>query len=257
MSPAHLLRPTAALVAVALGLVGSPLGACGDDDHNAVSEARLAAALATVTGAEPVGSGIGWVDVERLRQAGSNLRAKLSWVAGALGPGASQVAMTGAAAARVGVEPLEAESLVSSADSYAVGLRFDGVEPSRFEDALAKAGARRRGGGEWERFDIGREWSIPLGSRLEPLGSLVARSATRSGAILLARSDLARAELMSSAEPAIEAPSIAAATDCLGDVVAARLVPNNFTHLPNVGPELLAFGLRPPPARPAREVLCL
>jgi hypothetical protein len=61
---------------------------------------------------------------------------------------------------------------------------------------------------------------------------------------------------MSSAEPAIDAPVVAVAADCLGDVVAARLVLNNHTYLPNVGPELLAFGVRAPDSGPTREVLC-
>jgi hypothetical protein len=242
--------------AVALALAAS-LGACGDGSESSAPDTAFAAALATVSGNEPVGSGIGWIDVERLRQSGSSLRGELAWAAGALGPGASDVVREGESAARVGVEPLRAASMVSIADSYAVGLRLDGVEPGGFEDALAAAGARTRGESDWKRFDLGAEWSTPLGSRLEPLGSLVARSATSSSAIILARSHLARDDLMSSAPPAIDAPSAAAAAGCLGDVVAARIVPNNFTHLPNVGPELLAFGVRPAAAGPAREVLCL
>lgn len=46
------------------------------------------------------------------------------------------------------------------------------------------------------------------------------------------------------------------ALSCLGEVSAARVVPNNFTHLPNTGAELLAFGLRPATAGAPREVLC-
>ena len=79
----------------------------------------------------------------------------------------------------------------------------------------------------------------------------------RPGAVLLARSPLARGEIEKSVPPAIDAGEVAAAAGCLGDVIAARLVLNNHTHLPNSGPELLAFGVSASPADLRRETLCV
>jgi hypothetical protein len=239
---------------LALALAVS-LGACGDDGET-TPQTRFAAALATVEATDPIGTGYGWIDVERLRQGGQGFRSELDSVSDALGPGADTIITSARAARRVGVDAAAADSLLSVATSYALAVRLDGVDPKRVEAALARAGARSKHRGEWTTFELGGEWTAPLGTSLEPLSSIVARDATRDSAIILARSDLAREYVMSSAEPAIDAPVVAVAADCLGDVVAARLVLNNHTYLPNVGPELLAFGVRAPDSGPTREVLC-
>lgn len=247
--------PHVAAMALALAVW---LGACGadGDSERPAPQTRFAAALAAVRGTEPVGTGYGWIDVERLRGSGAGLRAQLSWAAEALGPGANDIARAGRSLRHLGVEPERADSLLSVATSYALGLRLDGVEPERVERALLSAGARRRAAEGATSFDLGPEWSSPLGSDLEPLGSFAARTATRPSTIVLARSELARGALISSSSPAIDANPLAVAADCLGDVVAARLVLNNHTHLPNVGPELLAFGVLAPGPGPRHEVLC-
>ena len=137
-----------------------------------------------------------------------------------------------------------------------MALRLDGVDSKPAEAAFEAAGAKRSQAGEWTNFDLGAEWATPSDPDLEPLGSLGARPAVRPGAVLLARSPLARGEIEKSEPPAIDAGEVAAAAGCLGDVLAARLVLNNHTHLPNSGPDLLAFGVAAAPADLRREVLC-
>jgi hypothetical protein len=249
------LRKKTVAAMLALGLPIA-VGACGDEGEGAPPETRFAAALATVSGHEPLGIGYGWIDVERLRQARGAPKAQLAWAADALGPGARQIAAAARSIDRTGVAPLEAQAMLSIATSYTLALRLDGVDPTRAEAALARAGAQRRRGGGWKTFNLGAEWSAPLGSSLEPLGSLAARSATRDSTIVLARSNVAREEMTSTGDPASEVDSVAVAAGCLGDVVAARLVLDNHTHLPNVGPDLLAFGVLAESSGPPREVLC-
>ncbi|MGH2953394.1 MAG: hypothetical protein ACRDK9_05140 [Solirubrobacterales bacterium] len=233
------------------------IAACGGEESGPGAETRLEAVLATVRTGDPVGTGYGWVDVERLRETPGRLGDQLSWAADALGPGAREIGRAESSLNRIGIEPLRTKAMLSTATSYALSLRLDGVSTGRFENALERAGARSRDGGEWTTLALGTEWSIPLGSQLEGLGSIVARSATGESQIVLARSALARARMLNSGEPAIEATPIAVAADCLGNVVAARLVLNNHTHLPNVGPDLLAFGVLQPGPGPTREVLCV
>jgi len=201
--------------------------------------------------------GFGWIDVERLRASGRPLGAELEWAAGALGPGARGLAEDARAIRRTGVDPLAADALVSTATSYTLALRLDRVDSEAAAAAFAKAGGRERRSGEWTDFDLGPDWAIPDDARLAPLGSLAARPAVRPGHVLLARSSLAREAMERSEPPAIESGQVAAAAGCLGDVVAARLVLNNHTYLPNSGPDLLAFGVAAEPADRTREVLCL
>jgi hypothetical protein len=158
---------------------------------------------------------------------------------------------------RSGVVPLDADTLISTATSYTLALRLDGVDSAPARDSLAAAADRRRRAGDWEDFDLGAEWSVPADPKLAPLGSLAARPAVRPGTVLLARSSLAREAMERSDPPATEVPAVAAAAGCLGDVLAARFVLNNHTHLPNSGPDLLAFGVSATPDYPKREVLCL
>jgi len=194
--------------------------------------------------------------VERLKQGPRPTASALDWAAGALGPGAREVVERPSAVARSGVDPLEADSLISAATSYTLALRLDGVDSKPAEAAFAAAGAKRSRAGEWTNYDLGAEWAVPDDPALEPLGSLGARPAVKPGSILLARSPLARGEMEKSEPPAIDAGEVAVAAECLGDVLAARLVLNNHTHLPNSGPELLAFGVSASPADLGREVLC-
>lgn len=232
------------------------LAGCGGGDSQPQEPTRFEAALAHAPGGEPLGVGYGWVDVERLRAAPGSLGPQLDWAARALGPGAREIGRPSAAMRRIGITPLAADSLLSTATSYALALRVEGGDPRPFERAVADAGARSRAAGPWREFDLGAEWSSPLGSRLAVLGSMAARTATGGRQLVLARSALARERMLRPSGAAIEAPAVAVAAECLGDVVAARLVLNNHTHLPNAGPDLLAFGVRPPAAGPADEVFC-
>jgi hypothetical protein len=231
------------------------MAGCGEDGSEPDAQTRLEESLATVSASEPLGVGFGWIDVERLREGEEPLAGAMGWAAGALGPGARGLAENARAVARSGVDPLAADTLISTATSYTLALRLDGADPERAAAAFERAGGRARDAGEWTNFDLGRDWAIPDEPRLEALGSLAARPAVRPGAVLLARSTLARDAMERPEPPAIEAPEVAAAAGCLGDVVAARLVLNNHTHLPNSGPEVLAFGVSS--ADREREVLCL
>ncbi len=236
--------------------VALALGACGGgEDEPAPPETGFAAALATVSDVEPLGTGFGWIDSARLRELGGG-DAEIARAAGALGPGGRDVLERARSLGPTGIDPFAADGLLSVVTSYTLALRLDGVDPDRAEAAFTAAGAKRGRAGEWATFDLGPDWTIPLGTPLEPLGSLAARAATKPRSILLARSTLAREKALASSSPAIEASRVAAAADCLGDVVAARLVLDNHTHLPNSGPELLAFGVHPPGPGPPREVLC-
>jgi hypothetical protein len=233
------------------------VGACGDEDEEGPPETRLAAALGTVSGPEPIGTGYGWIDVERLREGPGSLRRELDWFAPALGPGGREVAGAAGSLERAGVAPLESEAMLSIATSYALALRLDGVDPARAEDALLAAGAKREDAGAWTTFDLGPEWTAALGTSLEDVGSIAARSATRPETLVLARSDLARSKMLSSDDPSIQAEPVSVATECLGDVVAARIVLNNHTHAFGTGPDLLAFGVQATESgRPREEVFC-
>ena len=195
--------------------------------------------------------------MERLRESGRPLGAQLEWAAGALGPGARGLAEDTGPVNRSGVEPLDADTLISTATSYTLALRIDGVDSKPAGDAFTASADRTSRSDGWENFDLGPEWSVPGDPKLAPLGSLAARPAVRPGSILLARSSLARDAMQRREPPATEVPEVAVAAGCLGDVLAARLVLNNHTHLPNSGPDLLAFGVAAAPESPTREVLCL
>jgi hypothetical protein len=210
-----------------------------------------------VSASEPLGVGFGWIDVERLRATGRPLDSELERVAGALGPGGRAIAESPGKARHSGVDPAAADRLISTATSYTLALRLDGVDSRRARTAFGKASSRTSRAGGWTNFDIGPEWSIPGEERLAPLGSLAARPATRPRAVLLARSSLAREAMERPEPPANDSDQVAAAAGCLGDVLAARLVLNNHTHLPNSGPDLLAFGVSAEPADLTREVLCV
>ena len=238
-------------------LAGAGCGGAGDHPAGSEARTRLETGLASVAATEPLGVGFGWVDVERLRARPGPLGAQLEWAAGALGPGGREIADRARAVGRSGIEPLKADSLTSTATSYTLAVRLDGVDSKRAEAAFAASGARRSRTRGWTNFDLGREWSIPGDRTLAPLGSLAARTGVKPEAVLLARSSLARRAMERAGPPATEADEVGAAADCLGDVLAARFVLNNHTHLPNSGPELLAFGVSAGPADQAREVLCV
>ena len=154
----------------------------------------------TLPGHEPVGSGYGWVDIERLRESPAPSQSELEWAAEALGPGASDLARPSAELKRAGIDPLEADAALAVTSSYPFTVRFDGVDPAGVERTLRAAGAREAEEAGWTTFDIGEESSIPLDTAAEPLGSLAARSATRDGQIVLTREADARSDLIGDGE---------------------------------------------------------
>jgi len=242
----------ASTVAVVAGCTA--LAACGGDERD--ERTRFEQALATLPGEEPVGSGYGWIDIERMRESGVPLAAELEWAREALGPGARDLAGPSADLGSIGLEPLAADAALAVTSNYPSAIRFDGVEPAGVEGTLEAAGAREGEEAGWRTFDLGGESAIPLGTAAEPLGSLAARSATRSGQLVFARSDLARSNMIGDSDRAIDADLVAAGAECIGDPIAARFMLNNHTHVPGLGPDLFAFGVSAPDERPAREVFC-
>jgi len=194
------------------------------------------------------------VGVEALGEGGNRSSNDLDWAAGALGPGAEQLANE-PGPERIGVEPARARQILSLVGSYAIGIRFDGVETARLKRALGRS-ARPRHHGPWTFYDLSDTPAIPFGTPLERLTELASHAAVRPGTAVLARFELARPALTGEGASPVDTPLMAAATTCLGDVVAARTVPNNFTYLGSEAPRLFAFGVDLTDAGP-RDVLCV
>ena len=204
----------------------------------------------------PVSTGFGWVGLDAVgaRELGDR---RLRSIAGALGPGGGDLlAERVGVGDRAGIDLLAADEAISVAASYTTGARFDGIDGQGLERLLERSAQRRRTRGQWTAYDAGAEGSVPLGSELEVFGALGSRTALRADGLILARSERARSNLRGSGESPLDDPAVRLAVACLGEVSAARIVPNNFTHLPNTGAELLAFGVRSSPAAAPREVLC-
>ena len=251
-----MLRPAAwGLAALALALPGC--GGGDDEPAPPVPETRLLEALATIGGAEGfTGTGYGWVDVAALAADGEPAE-ELAWAARALGPGGEDLVRDPEGLRALGTSLRGARRLVSLSGSYLFGARIDGLDPGGAERALAAAGADAKPGGAWTDFDLGPPSSRPLGTPLESLEAMAARTAVGADALVLARMAEVRADLEGDGTPSSEAPAARASAACLGDEVdSARIVPNNFTHLPNVGPDVMAFGVERVAGEPTWEVLC-
>jgi hypothetical protein len=192
--------------------------------------------------------------MEALRERGHRASSDLDWAAGALGPGAEQLA-DGPGPARVGIDPARARQILSLVGSYAIGVRYDRVETARLERALGRR-ARPHEHGPWTFYDLSDTPAIPFGTPLEGLTELASHAAVMPGTAVLARFELARPALTGEGASPVETPLMAAATSCLGDVVAARTVPNNFTYLGSEAPRLFAFGVELTDVG-ARDILCV
>ena len=229
------------------------LAGCGgtDEEPPPAPSTAFAQALETVGGGgEGASLGVGWVDGQAARTTrGRDLEQ-------ALAPNASSVVEQAAALRRrFGFDPLAAHTLVSIGGSYAFGLRLDGVRAGRLPRALIAAGGRVKPAGDGGRLlDIGGYASVP--SPLLELGirGLGARDAFSADGVVLAISGRARESLLGGGGRLIEQPQYVAAADCLGDVVAARLVPAKLLQSTELGVDLIAAALR---RDAAEEVLCV
>lgn len=250
------MRIASALIATAVVLSG-----CGERRETipAPPEGAFTAALATVDGpAETVSTGVGWLDQAALIQAGGDPGS----IGDALAPNASALlAASPRLARRFGFDPRRARQLLSVAGSYAFGLRLDGLDGERLEAALLRAGGRARRVGPLTLVDIGGYAVVPEPLLDAGVRGLGARDAFAPDRTVLAISDTARAALLGGAGPLIDSPAYAAAADCLGDVVAARLIPAKLVRSTELGTDLVALGVERPDAgggaRPGREVICL
>jgi hypothetical protein len=235
-------------VAVAVVLA---LGGCGDDAASPPPTGPLAEALAGIGGGGANGSlGVGWADRQLVEETGAGARL----IADALGPNARTVIEAAPRLRRrFGLDPLSAERFVSVGGSYAFGLRLDGVDGRRLARALVAAGGRARQAGPLELINIGDYAVVPeplLSSGVLGLGAFDAFSRRLT---VLAISDRARAALLGRGDRLLDEPTYRAAADCLGDVIAARLIPDNLILSTELGVDVVAVGVR----AEDEEVLCV
>lgn len=154
---------------------------------------------------------------------------------------------------RFGVDPLAARRLVSVGGSYAYGLRLDGIRGSGLRAALlASGGHPKRSTEGLGLVDAGRYAQVPQPLLEAGVLGLGARDAFTPGFTALAISATSRAALLGHDGRLIDQPEYRAAADCLGDVVAARLVSERHLLSVEVGIDLVATGVAPD-----REVLCV
>jgi hypothetical protein len=240
-------RRLAIALAVALSFA---LTACGDDSDQSVPPGPLADALAEVGGGGEHGSlGFGWTEPRLARAAGVDAQL----MATALGPNAETFVQTAPELRRrFQLDPLSAQRLVSVGGSYAFGLRLDGVDVRGLRDALARAGGRAKTGDDAELMDVGSYAEVPQPLLQSGVLGLGARDAFGSDFAVLAISLTARAALLGRGDRLIDQPIYRAAADCLGDVVAARMVPDKLLLSVETGIELVAVGIER-----EREVLCV
>jgi hypothetical protein len=224
------------------------LTACGGDSDRPIPPGPLAATLAEIGGGGEHGSlGVGWTEPRLAREAGIDPEL----MARALGPNAQSVVEAAPTLRRrFGLDPLAARRLVSVGGSYAFGLRLDGAGESGLESALVGVGHRKERDGV-ALVDVGGYAQVPeplLGAGVLGLG---ARNAFGRDFTVLAISENSRASLLGRNGRLIDQPIYRAAADCLGDVVAARMVPDKLLLSVETGIELVAVGLKR-----EREVLC-
>ena len=224
---------------------------CGGGSGPSVPEGPLADALGEVSGGEAAtgSQGVGWTDPRLALAAGVDARL----MADALGPNAGTVIEAAPALRRrFGADPLAADRLISVGGSYAFGLRLEGVDGSRLRDALVAAGGSVRQSEGVELEDVGDYAEVPDPLIRAQVFGLGARDAFGPSLIVLAISDTARDALLGRGERLIDQPIYRAAADCLGDVVAARMIPDKLLISVELGVDLVAVGVGR-----EREVLCV
>ncbi len=232
------------MLAAALCAVSAAGCGQGEDARDTSFQQAIASAGG---GVSATGVGMGWVDMEVLP------RRDLAWAAAALGPGAATLVDQPAAVEReLAFDPAAATQALAITTSYALAVRLEGVGAPRLASELVEAGASRSESGRWSVFDLGNPAEGETSGPLATLGALASRTAVSPQAIVLARDEGARTSLIRAEPGELGSERIDLATDCLGDVVAARLVPGTFTFNVPAAPELIAFGVR----SDSTEALC-
>jgi hypothetical protein len=241
-------------VRIAIGVtVALMLGAggCGDDDSaSPPPTGPLAEALADIGGGGASGSlGVGWADPHLVEESGAGPQV----IADALGPNAGSVIEAAPRLRRrFDFGPLSAERLISVGGSYAFGLRVDGLDGRQLRRALVAAGGRTRRASQLELVDIGDYAVVPeplLSSGVRGLGAFDGFSRDLT---VLAISDRARAALLGRGDRLLDEPTYRAGADCLGDVVAARMIPDKLLLSTELGISQVAVGVTA-----EGEVLCV
>lgn len=242
------MRPALGITLAAL--VSLLLTACGDGSERPPPSGPLAETLAELGGGGEHGSlGVGWTEPQLARAAGVAPRL----IADALGPNAGSVVEAAPVLRRrFGLDPLAARRLVSVGGSYAFGLRLEGVDGRRLRDALVRAGGNVKKSDEVELVDVGGYAQVPDPLLRSGVFGLGARDAFGGALTVLAISETSRATLLGRGGHLIDQPIYRAAADCLGDVVAARMIPDKLLLSVETGIELAAVGIKRD-----REVLCL
>jgi hypothetical protein len=237
---------TGVVVVLMLAVAG-----CGSSSSSPTPPGAFAEALATVGGGGANGSlGVGWADPHLVARIGGGPEL----IGDALGPNArTVVAEAPRLRQRFGFDPLAGTRLISVGGSYAFGLRVDGTDGKGLARALVRAGGRARQAGQAQLVDAGDYAVVPeplLRSRISGLG---ARDAFTPERTVLAISETARDALLGRGDRLIDDPTYRAAANCLGDMVAARLVPDNLLLSVDLEVNAVAVGV----SGPRREVLCV
>jgi hypothetical protein len=235
---------------VLAALLSLCLTACGHGSEPPVPPGPLAEALSEIGGGGEHGSlGVGWTDPRLARQAGVGPR----MIAKAVAPNAeSVIEVAPQLRRRFRFDPLSAGRLVSVGGSYAFGLRLDGIDGQGLRDALARSGGHVRNGDGVDLVDVGGYAQVPEPLLRSGVLGLGARDAFGRDFTVLAISETSRAALLGRGDRLIDQPIYRAAADCLGDVVAARMIPDKLLLSTEVGVELVAVGIKH-----HREVLCV
>jgi hypothetical protein len=248
MATKHAARSILAAVA---GVAALAIGACADDGEEPTPppEGPLAEALAPLAGGGAGSLGVGWADPQlaEARGVGADV------IGAAVAPNAGSVIDEAARLRRrFGLDPLAADRLVSVGGSYAFGLRLEGVDGRGLARALVADGGRAREADGLELIDIGDYAVVPQPLLSVGVRGLGAFDALGRDLAILAISDRARSALLGHGDRLLDEPIYPAASDCLGDVVAARMIPDKLLLSTETGIDQVAMGVN------ARgEVLCV
>ena len=237
------------MIAAALAALFA-LGACAEDEPATTTpQTPFTSALAAVGGGGAYGSlGVGWADPQLAEESG----VAPAQIADAVAPNADTVIDEAARLRqRFGIDPLAAERLISVGGSYAFGLRLDGVDGRELARRLVSDGATARRHGALELIKAG-DWGVMPEALLDVgvhgLGAFDAIGRRRT---VLAFSDRARAALLGRGDRLLDEPIYRATAECLGDVVAARIVPDQHLIGADQGVAQIAVGVGR-----EREVMC-